>query len=368
MCARGIGWSQRVSGAAKTLAIVRTDRLICARPTTGPGSDPHAPKPRAGIDFDALVTRTQKDVYELIRDHPAAKKTKDGGYINNNAPGYSVIARELRISHRTVARCVKALIAKGYLQAFEILARDGHRTGTRYVLPFWGKVWADWRKDKRIAHTDDGFPIVYGRGKRWMTPEEAATWSIRRYSGIQPQAMSAAEPEEIAPEADTPDTPALARPPDADLEVIRVELTRWSGEAAMDDAWFLLSKARETDPETPPAAVVDTIRVAATVRRKVDARYAFTPGWFLAKMDGAARDWREKARKQQRQAEKHTRWDREHRVNALASFIRQIANPHPETPLVDLDWFREQIAAADPEERAQAEALLADTQTRAAGG
>lgn len=352
---------------AKTVAIVRTDRLTCGRPLTGPGSDPHAPKPRLGIDFDALVTHNQKAVYEFIRDHAAAKKTKDGGYVNNNAPGYAVIARELRISHRTVARCVKALIEKGYLQAFEILARDRHRTGTRYVLPFWGKVWASWRRDKRIAHVD-GFPIVYGRGKRWMTPEEAEAWSIRRYKGQQPQVVEV-EPATDAAVAATPEVPELARPPDEDLEVIRAELKKWCEEdPGYGDAWFLLEEAQKTDMDTPPAAVADAIRVTATIRRKHASSSTFTPGWFLAKMEGAAIEWREKARRNAQKAEKQGRWERDKRVNTWAAFMRQLANPDPSTPLVDLEWMRETLASAPEDERVDAEAVLSDLKTRAAGG
>lgn len=364
-----------MSGAAQakpttyTHAPERPDTFRCQRPETGWSI--HSPIPRAGVDFDATVTLTQKRVYEYIRTHAKTRKLKDGGYDNADAPGYAEIGRELRLSRRTIARCVHALMLKGYVQAYERIAH-GHRVGTRYILPYWGKVREQWRRDRSIALTRNGDPVVYGRGKRWMTPAEAHAWKI---PGVRVPDASEEQtpPPAIVPRPDideragTNKAPPAEDPEPDEIEIIRAELVAWCGIAGENDARFLLETARQTDRETPAIAVVDGIRAAASIRRKASPEYAFTPGWFQPKMDGAAREWRERARKHAREAQKQARWDRDHRINGLADCLLLLASGDAAIPLQDLAWMREQIDAADPEERAAAERLAAEQRARRAG-
>jgi hypothetical protein len=94
------------------------------------------------VDLDVHLTLTQLRVYMFICEHPSTHRNAENRYETKDesvAPSHTEIALALRISTRTVARCVHELIDKGYVQASEV-CEGAQRLGTRYVLLFTDRV------------------------------------------------------------------------------------------------------------------------------------------------------------------------------------------------------------------------------------
>jgi hypothetical protein len=267
--------------------------------------------------------------------------------------------------------------------------RGDHGGRTAWRIPSYTDALEARKADPDIGRTGDGKMFVIGRSRRFLTQAELDSWAINpaavHAAGEKAMPGGSDIPEDaVTPATTTPTTAAASGPspppgvrarpsPAENIEPIREALANICvAGAGDDDARFVYGSARAHSAEIPIEGIAQVLHVIAHTRRKHVAGYEFTPGFFSERvLDGPVRDWVEKRRKQQQRTAKQSKWDRERRINFLIECMGAIAqaaaDPNCTFDEQDLAYYRGCIAAAPPDEHAEATAAYERARDYAAG-
>lgn len=220
---------------------------------------------------------------------------------------------------RTVAHCLTALTARGFVTPWEI---ESHaRTspvGTSWRISRYDAVLQRWADDPDIGTVGKRCFYVSGKGRRFLTPAELIAWKLDNTRAEQQGVAAVVElPEpsiDTGPEA--PAQPAVASTPRAsmpqrrmtvqehlieDTAIVHRAILAGGVAAEPEEAAALLDIARQIEASIPATSVAMLVtqlsfEYAAQERRRLntssDVRVVWTIGWYLNDMAKATHRWR----------------------------------------------------------------------------
>jgi hypothetical protein len=257
------------------------------------------------------------------------------------------------------------------MKSYAVYYGDGkRRKGTTYFGLPWAESLAQRRRIAGIALTEKNAIWVYGRARRFVV-SSAVPVDPAHALVVVPIAEAWQIP--IAPVAGASETaPAEpvampAREAVPDLDKLHDALIAVCDVASFSDAQMVYDAAAKANQgeAVPLDVLIGMVEEVGRRQRRLGARDKIRTAALVAtKMPEHVHTWRKKRAWQARQDQKEAGWARDQRINSMARWIQEMDSETMRA--IDREEVLRLIAEADPEEIAEARALIAPE--RAAGG
>lgn len=334
----------------------------------------NSPVPRRGWFVQQIMTLSESVVFRAMWTLKPTRLPGDQGVLVANA-SITKVARATKPSldalygitcavampHRTVGHCLDRLARKGIIERWGTLAPHSP-FGASWRIRRFDEVLARWAADAAIGTTVNRNFYFRGKGRWHLTPAELIDWKLDHTAA---EANPAAQGVALADFAE-PGIPVTAGKSDdaaLDLTAVMTALIDVCGTGDQGDARFIWREALKVSgnhPVPPVDAVADMIRAMGSDWRKTGNRTnPITHGLVKARIGGRIQAWRHNIAAEARAKAEGARVARENRVRSLADMIELLRRG--DLPADEHEFYQSQLAAANPDEREDAERSFSRT-------
>jgi hypothetical protein len=267
----------------------------------------NAPTPKYGwlvqqamIQSDGIIYRTMESLKPAI--------LANGQRVLTNASITRIARATAAFTHdghpmprRTVAHRLAAMRRRKIITVWEARAVTTP-IGTSWRLTPFGEVLEAWKQDPEIFTPKNRAFYVQGKGRRFVSPEQATAWHLNAE-------IAEKNPAAQATAVFIPETPAAAAPKaqlprlspqeliEADIEVVHRAILAEGVPATPAMAAGILAAARAIEPTIGADSVAELVRQMAIgryekARAKRDPRPVLTIGWFQTGLAAAVHLWK----------------------------------------------------------------------------